>query len=163
MSILSTFPSATRFIETGTAQGETLVLASKFYLECLSIEVDYQKYLTATHKFNNIPNIRLYYGHSPYLLKHLVDPLVSTVFWLDAHYVDAEIGKIKGYGNCPLLGELKEIISCPWEISPTVLIDDFDTFKRGLYSWPTVAEIDTVMTGWNRAQVTDDVFSYVKC
>ena len=163
MSILSTFPTPfTRFIETGTGRGETLALASKTYKECLSIEVDYEKYLEASKVFLNTPSIRLYYGHSSFLLQKLIDPSVPTFFWLDAHYVSNEVGMVKGYGNCPLLSELEEINKVEWAVQPLIYIDDFSTFERGLYSWPTLQQLDEVMKKWERSQISDEIFSYRK-
>jgi hypothetical protein len=164
MSILSDFSRypASRFIETGTGKGETLMFASEAYPESVSIELDPGRYAQAVMKFGKRADIRLFNGHSPILLRYLIDPDVPTLFWLDAHYTDGEPGAIKSFGNCPLAKELAEIVRWEWKKPPMILIDDFSTFELGLHGWPKLSLLDEIMVGYRREKLDDsEVFTYV--
>ena len=163
MSILSDFTRfpATRFIETGTGQGETLMLASASYPECLSIEHDRSRYVQAVKNFLHKPNVRLYSGDAAYFLPFIIDPTVQTTFWLDAHYTssDPEIRPAK-FPNCRILDELLSIIQLKWTVPPIILIDDYDTFHHGYHDWPKIEEISELMRDWKKLYVDVSIFGY---
>lgn len=153
------FP-AQRFIETGTGKGETLAFACNIYEECLSVELDPGRYAEAMVKFYDRSNVHLFSGHSVRFLKALINPTVKTVFWLDAHYTESDPEARKEYGMCPLAEELKEIIHRRWVQPPTILIDDCSSFRLGLHGWPKLEQLDEIMVGWRRDQISEEVFSY---
>lgn len=146
--------------------GDTLRAAAAVYPECMSSEIDSERYFRAIHQFQSFPNVRIYHGNSPDILRHVIDPEVSTVFWLDAHFIMFSDGTPENplassvWGQCPILEELRVIHACPWKIKPVVLIDDFVSFERRLHRWPTIEDLDRVMTGWRREPIDSEVFSY---
>lgn len=120
------------FIETGTNYGNTLMNAANTFAECHSIESHYLTYLAAVQRFRHT-NAKVYYGSSPNLLSHIIDPAKSTLFWLDAHHHDQETDE---YGQCPLLFELNIIASTQWESPVYILIDDAYYFMEEFWTMP---------------------------
>lgn len=137
---------AQRFIETGFGEGRTLTAAAKVYSECISIELYTGRYLAAMEMFKHQPHVRIFHGNSPDILRHIVDPSISTVFWLDAHYVKADAVKVDaGQPLCPILEELSIIKALTWTEKATILIDDWSTFRTHSNEWPDLKKLDEVM------------------
>jgi hypothetical protein len=160
---------AQRFIETGVGEGKTLAAASKVYAECISIELHEGRYEAACERFKECLNVRIYHGNSPDILRKVINPTISTVFWLDAHFVKGDIDwkngtAPKGYGLCPLLEELQIIKDHKWASNPVILIDDWSTFRISDFGWPSFEQLDALM-GFKHQRFTDlpggDVFGYV--
>jgi hypothetical protein len=153
-----------RFIETGVGEGKTLAAASLVYEQCISIELYEPRYCAAVEQFAKYPNVRLYLGNSPDILKTVIDPSVSTLFWLDAHYVPGDAVIVDGHGLCPILEELAIIQSLTWEQKPVILIDDWCTFMTERHGWPKLKELDDLM-GRPHVRYPElpgcDVFGYV--
>lgn len=143
MSVLSHFPPAEIFIETGFGGGDTLQRAvQESYQEIHSIEVDAGLLIAKAHLFANDPRVHLHQGSSREILASLCQPARSTVFWLDAHYsagqytsdhlrdlamLDPQVGQ------CALLAELAIIRAVPWEVWPILLIDDAACISMSTY------------------------------
>lgn len=163
-----------RFIETGTAEGNTLIEAAQVFEECLSIEQSEKMFTAARLKFKDMPHVKLFRGNSPGILRQIIDPKIPTTFWLDAHYYGQAVTLCADGGQCPLLGELRAITSFNWETKPIILIDDpfmFDdeiippdlkyqvpfwrsnecdyTIYRKL-DWPRIGEIDDILAGYSK-------------
>jgi hypothetical protein len=160
---------AQRFIETGVGEGKTLAAAAQVYAECISIELHPVRHKAAVERFNGFSNVSIYYGNSPDILRKVVDPKISTVFWLDAHFVKGDADWKNGtapkeHGLCPLVEELQIIKDLEWATKPVILIDDWSTFRLTDFGWPTLASLDELM-GVKHQRFTDlpggDVFGYV--
>lgn len=166
------------FIETGTAEGNTLAHASLHFENCISIEQNEKLYQAAIERFKNKTNVKIYHGHSPHILPKIIDPKIATTFWLDAHYSAQGNTLMPGYTECPLIQELEVIVGLKWETPPLVLIDDAFMFDDSVMcpgskypfwtsnesdhivyhrnQWPRVDEIDNVLAGFTRSILTDE-------
>jgi hypothetical protein len=156
---------AKRFIETGYGEGRTLAAASQVYSECISIELYEGRYFDAVKKFASQPHVRIFHGNSPDVLKHILDPEISTVFWLDAHYVPADAIIVNGHGLCPILEELTLIKNCAWKEKPVILIDDWSVFRQhDQFGWPRFEELDAII-GAKHQRLPElpgcDIFGYI--
>jgi hypothetical protein len=150
-----------RFVETGTWRGESLKEASKHFRECLSIELNERLYAEALENFRGFPNVKLYKGHSPTVLREVLDHRIPTTFWLDAHYIGSDVFGEKyppHLKECPLLEELFEITRLNWVKPPIILIDDASIFLEGPPDsrfnkdhWPKISEIDQALIGYTRS------------
>lgn len=184
MTMLEHFDGVVRplFVETGTNEGNTLAHASLRFDRCFSIEQNEKLYLAALEKFKFKSNVVIHHGHSPVVLKRILDPSIATTFWLDAHY--SGNGNTLGTGGeCPLMDELAAILSFHWETPPIIMIDDAFMFDDTVphpgskypfwYSnesdhivyhrqmWPRVEEIDAVLAGYKRSMLpAENAFIY---
>ena len=143
-------------IETGTGAGAGVRAAKHWGLETIhSIEYDAECYERARREFEGDPAITIHLGSSPDVLREIIDPLVHTLFWLDAHYSGAAFGQAVDprYGECPLLAELEVILAVAWARPPRVLIDDASLFMTHDFAtyeivtaheadWPTLEQIE---------------------
>ena len=147
------------FVETGTYQGETLQHAvDAGFKKLFSIEYVWEYALAAKEKFKGCKNVEIFRESSPDFLFLIVDhikgtnldrPVMSSLFWLDAHFqggLTTEMSPV--HGQCPLLAELAEIFRWPWKSKPPiVLIDDAHMFLKTVPTnfdsdqWPTFEEI----------------------
>jgi hypothetical protein len=166
------------FVETGTAEGNTLAHASLLFENCISIEQNEKIYQAAVERFKNKTNVRLYHGHSPHILPKVLDPTIPTTFWLDAHYSAQGITLMPGYSECPLMEELAVIVGIKWETSPIIAIDDAFMFDDTVNcpgskypfwtsnesdhivyhraQWPRVEQIDEILAGYTRSMLTNE-------
>lgn len=161
------------FIETGTAEGNSLAFASLHFTNCVSIEQNEQLYLAACERFKSKTNVKLYRGHSPHVLRVILNPKIPTTFWLDAHYSAQGNTLMPGRSECPLMEELDEIMKVEWEIPPIIMIDDAFMYDDSVphpgstnpfwfsnesdhivyhrSQWPRVEEIDAALPGFTRS------------
>jgi hypothetical protein len=169
------------FIETGTNVGDTLANAEREFERCVSIEYNRQLYEGALLRFARSRSVTLWHGHSPDVLLEVIKPSVPTTFWLDAHYFGN--GNTLGpTGQCPLLAELRAILSFQWVVAPIILIDDaymfddsvshpgsdkpfwssnesgWDIYRR--QDWPRVEEIDALLAGYRRTLRDEFILEY---
>ena len=152
------------FIETGTFKGRTVRAAvhSKLFKVVMSIELDPMLYRAAKQTFIKNPRVRLYHGSSAEILPQIIDPDVSTTFYLDAHktiILHNVVGSFLNSAECPLLAELNAILSRQWTANLIVIIDDARLFSHewwlnGMYSehfdrslWPMTEEVVGLLTG----------------
>ncbi len=172
MGILSDFtgldPQAL-FIETGTGEGATLEHAVRYFAECKSIEWDWSRHRQVAWKLWPA-SVTLFQGHSPDVLRRIIEPDRPTVFWLDAHYTGN--GEPLGPGGeCPIREELEGIVSFTWARPPIVLIDDAFMFDRqlpspvdrgrfNLGSWPTVKQLNVMLPGYKCMLRGADILEY---
>lgn len=178
MSLLANFDGVIRprFIETGTNTGNTLENARHLFDECISIEQGEAYYRSASERFKDVPNIKLFHGDSPEILKQVIDPDILTAFWLDAHYHENS-DTLGPSGQCPLVAELRVIAAAPWRIKPIILIDDAHMFDGSIphpgshspfwisnesnhtsYNrthWPKIEEIESILDGYKRSMRSD--------
>src|SRR5262245_39379625 len=101
------------FIETGTNKGDSLAAAlAAGYPRCLSVEFVEDLHRLAQKRFADDARVRLFHGSSPDTLPAMIDPALTTTFWLDAHYSGSDRGwQDPRYGECPLLRELEVIMA----------------------------------------------------
>lgn len=130
------------FIETGTTNCGSLDQAVKRMFkvihscDCIAKYVD-----NARAKYFNDSRVHLHLGHSPSVLRRIIDPISSTTFWLDAHWRGGDSSDRLPEIECPLSEELSVIFSFTWKILPIVIIDDEYMFTE-----------DRFLPGFNRAQ-----------
>jgi hypothetical protein len=120
--------------------------------------------LRARERFAHEPRAHLFHGSSPDTLPVMIDPRLTTTFWLDAHYSGSDrCWQDPHCGECPLLQELKVIMAAPWAAWPIVCIDDAFIFKEATWRgpshvlvpaqftrshWPDLAEIEAMLPGY---------------
>jgi hypothetical protein len=131
----------TCFVETGTAGGDSIKIASGLFRECHTIELIGGRLLPENSSFTNV---QYYIGDSEYVLKMILPKLQGwSFFFLDAHFSDS-IPNTTGKKECPVLEEL-EIIS-KYKL-PIILIDDARLFFNqppapcDPREWPRIEEI----------------------
>jgi hypothetical protein len=161
----SRFPLTEVFIETGTNKGDSFAAAvGAGYPRCLSVEFVEALYLLARERFKDQTRVTLFRGSSPDTLPAMIDPALSTTFWLDAHHSGSDPSwQDPRYGECPLLQELKVILRTPWATPPLLCIDDAFIFKEATWRgpshvleprlftkshWPDLAEIVALLEGY---------------
>jgi hypothetical protein len=147
-------------IETGTGPGEGVRRALAADVPVIhSIEINDTLHGQACAKFQGHPNLHIYLGSSPDVLKEIITPKPGTVFFLDAHYSGGLWSDVLDprYGQCHLLAELAVIRSFSWPEPPLIIIDDAGQFNpertrtNGRYDWaqwPTVADIEQACAPW---------------
>lgn len=124
-------------VETGTASGESIKEASKYFKTCHTIELIPNRQVID----EKIENITWHEGNSLVILPDLVNELVAVkdsmqikgedtvyryvLFFLDSHYSDPE-PNTSGIQECPVMQEL-EIIS-KYADSAIIIIDDLRLF-----------------------------------
>lgn len=184
---LAMFEKTEVFIETGTFLGDTLARAylSACFDVLHSIEYDRRFYEDAVGRFAGMPDVMVHLGSSHKMLRKIIDPDKSTMFYLDAHRTGAGGEGSRGScvahgdeftdydhaaGECPLLDELRVIRSFEWKRLPLIVIDDAQNFTPGegfwktRYSkpydpkqWPSMKEITSLLEGFTVIEQQDPV------
>src|SRR5688572_19664714 len=96
-------------IETGTCSGHGVRSVASLFNKVHTIECDRKMYVNARRRLRRI-GVHCELGHSPRVLRKIINPARHTVFWLDAHYVKGFGTEVRTVKNqCPLLAELKVI------------------------------------------------------
>lgn len=113
------------FIETGTYEGDTVLMAvQEGFEKVFSIELNENRYIAAVKRFENEPKVKIVKGDSSIELPAIIKDLNSLIFfWLDAH--------LDGPVNAPLFEELNAILQHPIK-NHTILIDDVRRFGEYL-------------------------------
>src|SRR3990172_6236501 len=114
-----------RFVETGTACGDTAALAALAFSRVDTIEISRGQFERADKLLKDMLNVKRWLGDSQAVLRAL-DKSVPTLFWLDAHWTGGS-RELMGDVECPLLGELEAIGGL--RNKHVVLIDDANLFK----------------------------------
>jgi hypothetical protein len=111
------------FVETGTFKGDSLEIALRFFSRCESVEASPELHQQARSRFEGRAQVKLHLGDSPSFLrqKQAEFARTPTLFWLDAHWCNAD-STSGATSQSPLLGELASIGSLDPE--SVVLIDD---------------------------------------
>jgi|GEM_PF-1908980 len=114
------------FVETGTAGGESIMIASRNFTKCYTIEL-----VDNVTPYRDFPiNIEFIKGNSGQEVYKIMNKLLGeyTVFWLDAHYSapsDDAPNTPDDYIECPIMNEL-DAISC--HSKSIIIIDDARLF-----------------------------------
>jgi hypothetical protein len=128
-------------VETGTYQGDSTRALATFGPAVITIEIDRQRFESATD-LDQIPNVRRLHGDSAEVL-HLILPYLAgpILYYLDAHW----------NAHSPLLDELEAIARGP--ACPVIAIHDFFNPMHPEYSFDTwdIGEyrLELVTTGLN--------------
>jgi hypothetical protein len=150
------------FVETGTAGGDSIKVASRLFQKCYTIELIEGRVLD-----KSLPNVEYFTGDSvKYLLEIMTNFTGQYVFvFLDAHFSDS-VPNTSGYKECPVLEELKVIAAYQKVI---ILIDDARLFfghppyPNDPREWPKIEEIfaaTKVLFPNHHTTIVDD---YVLC
>lgn len=137
-------------VECGTAGGESIIEAARFFHDCYTIEIQEER------KIAHPLNVNCLYGNSvdmlPGLITHFINlkkdcaegEYMYVLFWLDSHF-DGDKPEDSSYKDCYLLEEL-EIIS-EYSQDAIVIVDDCRLFlgqpphPNDGTQWPTIQEI----------------------
>lgn len=138
------------FVETGTAGGESIMLASEIFTKCYTIEL-----VDNITPYRDFPiNVEFIKGNSGEMIYKIMSKLLGeyTVFWLDAHYsapTDDAPNTPDGYIECPIMDELNAISVHQKAI---IIIDDARLFLGAVPApldprkWVSVSDIFTTFS-----------------
>ena len=128
------------FIETGTAQGDTIEAVKDAFINIFSIELSSKLFNRASNRFKNDITVRIFHGSSGDSLETIVNmaPL-PALFWLDAHGTSDDL---PGNGD-----QTEEELTTIVDLAPhsLVLIDDVKPLGDG---WTSPDAPIKVPTGW---------------
>lgn len=131
------------FVETGTAEGETLFALYDDFDLLVTIDISEHKYYPFIGNSFDKPNIRPYFGSSDRVLRELIPKCVEpAVFWLDAHWTPDEISnqKLDAWDITPILNEILQIL---WDGVPhVILVDDARLFGTEI-GYPTMEDLES--------------------
>lgn len=120
------------FIETGTADGEGIVVALEAGFEqVISIEVNPDVYVKACNRFMGDDRVLLVMGDSGVHLQQVISSIEEKVtFWLDSHWSQGECDMGPSVNKCPILHDLRTIAGHPVK-DHIILVDDVRYFRAG--------------------------------
>lgn len=140
---LISFCGLVEYVETGTFLGDSLDWASSRFRQVTTVEFREDFLRQARERTAHLSNIRYVLGDSGVALGHIVPDLSGpTLFWLDAH---AGAGFFGDMDVCPLLSELKAVMSSP--LGHCLIIDDARAFLApppppfDYTKWPTLEQV----------------------
>ena len=151
------------FVETGSAGGDSSVLASKLFKKIFSIEL-----IEGRQEIDGAPdNIEFMVGDSVKLLPKIIEGLPKkenqyTLFYLDAHYSD-DVPNETGYPECPVIEEIKCVAENGYH--SIIIIDDARLFfgqppyPHNPEEWPSIKEIFILLNEkfpYHHITITDD-------
>lgn len=159
------------FVETGTAQGDSLALACqvKAFKQLHSIEIMPELVKAAQARFASDPRVQVWEGDSVTCLAMVLRdlPPEPALFWLDAHFPGAHTAEqtVAAYEleqdikrRLPLADEIALIRQARDGIRDVLLIDDARIYQPGSYSggdlppdWPPLKCIQRDGIGFIRA------------
>lgn len=133
------------FFETGTGNGDGLVLASKQgFKECHSVEIIQKTHSDRLKEYEGSDRVFIHYGKSDRFVQAFQDmrrakPDCRVLWWLDAHFPGVDTGVMSWQESMTLYGaednmaeaELNAIMSGP-HCHDVILIDDAFLFRAGL-------------------------------
>lgn len=152
------------FIETGTAGGESVRIASTIFQQCHTIEI------VEGRPGEGYPeNVHLYQGNSPELLGDILaahcDKSDYVFFWLDAHYSEPHESEPETV-ECPLLEEIQAIKS---HKKAVIMIDDARLFLAppkwpcDYTRWPPFSAVFNTLLGCYPYHYTTIIDDYIVC
>jgi hypothetical protein len=164
--------NASVFIETGTYKGDTTNVAADVFDQVHTIELGVDLYEKAKERFIEKPNVFLYCGNSPDVLKQIL-PTISerVILWLDSHWSGGDT--VLGEENTPVIKEI-EAIKKSGHKNCIILIDDIRCFdpensfySTGMhYGYPSVHELKKAIKSINKnycVQILGDILiAYLK-
>ncbi|MEL6124317.1 MAG: FkbM family methyltransferase, partial [Bacteroidota bacterium] len=130
-------------VETGTYLGDMVQAMKGYFSSIYSIELGEELAQKASTRFDSSKHIQVVSGDSSSVLGPIVQNLTGrTLFWLDGHYSGGITAK--GDKDCPVVGELKSIMTLRLSLGHVILIDDARLFT-GENSYPTIEEIKALL------------------
>lgn len=134
------------FVETGTFYGQTTQAAAEIFPEVHTIELSTELHALAVQRFSADARVHAHQGESADVLARILPGMTQPVlFWLDAHYSEANTAC--GRENTPIVAEL-EAIRAAGIRDALILIDDLRCFqperadtRPSLRGYPTVDHI----------------------
>ena len=98
------------FVETGTFEGDTAIVAAEIFPQVISIELSQSLVQKARQRTARLNNVEIIEGDSPGALDALSPRLreKGVFYWLDAHWCNADATSGKK-SQCPLIRELASI------------------------------------------------------
>ena len=126
------YKNITNFVETGTYKGDTSLMASKYFANVYTMEINEDLYKESKLKAENqnINNIHFYLGDSTELLQVITPKLLDdgAVFFIDAH-ISGSDSSYNGKQLVPLYEELSIILT--HILPPSIfIIDDVRLFNK---------------------------------
>ena len=87
LSKLNTWAKGKTFVETGSMEGWTMLIAQEYGFEVMhGIELMPKYYESSKIRLKNHSNVKFWLGESPDVLRELCPTLTEpATFWLDAH------------------------------------------------------------------------------
>jgi hypothetical protein len=147
-----------KYVETGTAGGASIAVASKLFDKCYTIELIEGRVVE-----KNLPNVEYHTGDSVAILPSIFSNFVGeyAFVFLDAHYSDPT-PNTSGYKECPLIDEIK---ACSISQKNIICIDDarlffgHPPFPNDPREWPMLEEIFAAAKQYfpnHHTTITDD-------
>lgn len=146
------------YIETGTGIGDSLSHALNFpeFEELHSIEVDKNLYEKALINFQD-PRLKIHNKYSKEALPEILGTAKNCLFFLDAHFPDADFGtapdryqvSLQKYGKdaLPLEEELSIIHQMRSQSKDVLIIDDVWIYEKGPFETGNWVEQDKLDIG----------------
>ena len=159
------------FVETGTYEGDNILLAQSYFKACFSVEINKALYRKVYKRFEQQENVFIENGDSKQLLGTIKDEVnqSSSLFWLDAHDLYSTVNPYidPASAQSPLLGELRAIESLNED--SVILIDDAHLYlsvlpkPNSLSRWPDFQDVIQAllsMSDQHRIAVYNDTLIY---
>jgi hypothetical protein len=134
-----------RAVETGTFRGDSAAWLASLFPEVVTIELSPELAAAATERFASAPHVRVVQGESGRELGVFADPLVPTLYFLDAHWSG---GPTAGREiDCPIRDELAAL-EAGVNARDCVIVDDAHLFERpppegrDPSKWPRLPELE---------------------
>lgn len=151
------YPHIRRFIETGTANGDTCAALVDEFDQLWTIELDAGCVDVARQRFANQSKVYCCQGESDKWLADLAvtGSMAPTVYWLDAH----ACGGARAEKATPVLEEVDAILSAGHK--NVILVDDVRLFGTEP-EWPPLSELTAKLIKEGYViQITDDILRAV--
>lgn len=138
------------FVETGTFYGQTTQAAAEIFGAVHTIELSTELHQRAVQLFAGNHRVQAHQGESADVLARILPDIKQPVlFWLDAHYSEANTAC--GRENTPIIAEL-EAIRAAGIRDALILVDDLRCFqperadtRQSLRGYPTVRRIQELV------------------
>ena len=140
LDVLKKYASNKIYIESGTGDGESVVLALNAGFErIITIEAAPRMFEIACNRFADEEKILCVLGDSGAVLPEIIRSIDEPItFFLDAHWSIGEPELPEGVSKCPLLNDLIAIRNHSIK-THTILIDDMRYFqKAGIEKWGNI-------------------------
>lgn len=145
------------FVETGTADGETVAFLLKDFGSLYTIELDESLYRAAVNRFYDFRKVVCLHGDSGAILPSVIEDIrafdLPALFWLDGHYCGGARGDI----DTPIRAELDAAFKAPE--GSVILIDDARLFDGGPEHTKEFADYPSLQ--WVKDRGMESGFDYV--
>jgi hypothetical protein len=149
LEVLAKYPNE-MFVETGTYDGSgCLIAVHAGFKKVVSFEISPVRFALASERLKVFPQVDLILGDTMAFLPKLLD-LISfpCTFWLDAHMPEDGVAHSAAWSSCPIMHELAAIAKHSIK-THTILIDDLNLFRDGVFDHFSENDLKTAMRGIN--------------